>query len=393
MDTGFFIALINPGISLIFAAAFFLLWQHQRRRFILLMCLSYLAVGVGFLLQYFTVIDITASRVVSNLAFLAAGFGIVVGSLGRYDRPAPLALLALIIGGGFILFLWFMLVRPDIIGRIYAINYAFGTIMLLATYELARVPARKLIDNVLLGVMGFWGATYFIRPLAALQADTPMTGYEIYHQTIYWITLTFSSSFFLLLYALTMITSITLALMDELKRESQTDALSRLLNRRGFEEQSRSEVRIAQRRGMPMALIVCDLDHFKSINDTYGHAVGDAVIRSFADRLRNGLGPGPIVGRVGGEEFSILLRGANASTARLLAEGIRTSFSMLPMADLPEDLRTSASFGVAEWVDGESVEQFFIRADEALYEAKKAGRDCVRVSVAFGQQGEVAADQ
>src|SRR5690606_3486428 len=139
-------------------------------------------------------------------------------------------------------------------------------------------------------------------------------------------------------------------------------------------------LRQQRRRSMPVSIIVCDLDHFKAINDTHGHAVGDKVIRTFAECLRVAVGPDHVVGRIGGEEFSILLRGATASAARLFAEGVRTAFATLPMPELPAGLRTTASFGVAQWQDGESIAELSIRADAALYDAKKAGRDRVRIS-------------
>ena len=135
-------------------------------------------------------------------------------------------------------------------------------------------------------------------------------------------------------------------------RRSETDTLSGLLNRRGFEERADRAVREAVRREGPLALVIADLDHFKSINDSYGHAAGDAVIAAFA---------------------------------RFFAEGARSAFAALPVDGLPDDVRFTASFGVAELAPGETTRDLMRRADGALYEAKKAGRDCVRVSLAAGR--------
>lgn len=380
MDTSVFIALMNPGMSLIFAAAFFLLWRHQRhRRYILLLSMSLLAITSAFLLQYFTVYDIAATKLASNLLFLAGGCGFVLGGLGRYDRKPPLGGVVTFAFLGAAVFVWFLFVQPDLTLRIYAINFSFGAITLVMAVELRGMRDRKLIDNLLLGITTTYGITSFIRPVLVIWIEGAHTSYENFHESLYWITLTSSGSFFLLLFALTLITAIALDAMEELRHESQTDPLSGLLNRRGFEDGVGEALRVAKRRQMPAALIICDLDHFKSVNDTHGHAAGDRVIATFADCLRGCVGPNHVVGRIGGEEFAILLHGVNLGAGRLFAEGVRAAFGVLSVPGLPSDMRFSASFGVAEWRPGESVAQLFVRADRALYEAKNAGRDCVRV--------------
>ncbi|WP_341872192.1 GGDEF domain-containing protein [Pseudaminobacter salicylatoxidans] len=161
---------------------------------------------------------------------------------------------------------------------------------------------------------------------------------------------------------------------------SETDALSRLLNRGGFEDRAKALLRKADAGGRPMALVICDLDHFKDINDTFGHASGDRVIRAFAGFLRDTASAGHVAGRIGGEEFAILLPGANLVTARLFAEATRTAFCGLPVEGLPSHLRFTASFGVAERMPRETLSDLLSRADKALYEAKRGGRDCVRLA-------------
>src|SRR5690606_14182647 len=111
--------------------------------------------------------------------------------------------------------------------------------------------------------------------------------------------------------------------IEELQTESQTDPLSKLLNRRGFEQQGEALIDKCTASSMPLALILADLDHFKTINDNHGHAAGDAVIAAFGERLRNVMGPLAIAGRVGGEEFAILLPLADLGAARLFAETMR----------------------------------------------------------------------
>lgn len=383
MDTGIFVALVNPGIALTFAATYLLLWHHQREKLnILLMAGAFLAICIGFLLQYFTVYSETHSKLVSNLLFLAGGVGVAVGALARYERRVPMRPIAIVAAVGFAAFAWFLYVQPSITLRIYAMNFAFGAITLLIAAELRNVPRRKLIDNVLLGLTMFWGISFFIRPALVMWIEGPYENYAQYHQSLYWYSLTLSSALFMLLVALNTVCAMALDVMEELRHESQTDALSGLLNRRGFEERARDELRAASRNGLPVTLIVCDLDHFKSINDSHGHAVGDLVIKSFAQRLVADIGQEHAVARIGGEEFAILLCGANAHTAKLFAEGVRTVFATCPLPGLPAHVKTTASFGVAEWSCGENIEKLFVRADEALYRAKKDGRNLVRLAAA-----------
>jgi diguanylate cyclase (GGDEF)-like protein len=161
---------------------------------------------------------------------------------------------------------------------------------------------------------------------------------------------------------------------------SETDSLSGLFNRGGFEHRAEAALRAAEHRGTTLSLVLCDLDHFKAINDNFGHASGDSVIRRFAGFLRDAAEP-HLAGRIGGEEFAIILLGTNLVAARLFAEGARSAFSGLPIDGLPDSWRVTASFGVAEYSPGETLSELLVRADKALYEAKNDGRNCVRIAL------------
>jgi len=382
VDTGAFTALINPGMSLVFAAAFFMLWWNQRdRHFIAVMAASFLALSFGFLLQYFTLFNLTLTKLLSNLLLLAGGTGLATGSLARFGCRTPVARTGIFGAAGFIAFLWYLVVDPDITGRVYAINFAVGAISLVIAVEI-RSSSRtfRFVDKLLVALTTFFGLSYFVRPVVAVYIEGPYTSYEGFHNSIYWTTMSVSSSMFLLLFSLLLITAIALDLMDELRQESQTDPLSGLLNRRGLEERATEMLRNATRRKSPLAVVVCDIDHFKAINDTFGHATGDAVIAAFATCLRDCVGPHNLVARLGGEEFAVLLQGATSAVGRLFAESTRTTLGVLKLPCLPPEHRLTASFGVAEWTGSESLQNLVSRADAALYEAKKAGRDCVRVA-------------
>jgi diguanylate cyclase (GGDEF)-like protein len=380
VSKGDFIALINPAMALIFAAAFAILWHAQRqRRYIILLSGGYLAFAFAFLLQYFSPIGDAASRLMSNGLFLIAAICIAVGALERYSRVPPMRPVVFAAGTGFAAFCWFFFVQPDITWRIYVMNFTLGTIALLFAAELRRVPGKKPIDWLLLAVMLFAGLTFFPRPLLAVWFEGPYATFADFAGSLYWISLVFTGSLFLLLFAMTIITAIALDVMDELRHKSETDLLSGLLNRRGFEA-GLDAAFVARAPGTPAALIICDIDRFKSINDRYGHAVGDRVIRHFADCLTGATEGQHAVGRIGGEEFALLLENADAVTARLLAEGIRIAFSTTTALGLPHGMQVTASFGIAEVTPGETIDDLFRRADQALYLAKNSGRDCVRIA-------------
>jgi diguanylate cyclase (GGDEF)-like protein len=166
--------------------------------------------------------------------------------------------------------------------------------------------------------------------------------------------------------------------LESATAKSEVDNLSGLLNRRGFERAAAGIFDDATSLSQPLALIVADIDHFKSINDRFGHAAGDQAIRTFAALLETAAG-GHVIGRTGGEEFVIVLKGADLMAARMLAEGARSAFSHTQLTELDSEPIT-ASFGVAERARGESLSDVMRRADLALYDAKRAGRDCVRTA-------------
>lgn len=165
-------------------------------------------------------------------------------------------------------------------------------------------------------------------------------------------------------------------LYERAEEWSRLDALTRLHNRRRFDEDLARETRHAQRHGLPLALVMCDVDHFKRFNDTHGHTHGDEVLQRFAALLEAGLRAGDRAYRYGGEEFALLLRDTDAVGAVALAERIRATVAdaLLPGGAEP----VTASFGVATAPrDGYQGEDLLLAADAALYAAKRAGRDRV----------------
>jgi diguanylate cyclase (GGDEF)-like protein len=164
---------------------------------------------------------------------------------------------------------------------------------------------------------------------------------------------------------------------------SCTDALTAVFNRRHFNSTLEAEVSRHQRYGTPVSLILVDVDHFKSVNDRFGHTVGDAVLREIADTLRLVVRKADVVARYGGEELAVILSNTGEAGAVILAERLRSAIERLEHHDHEgHPFRTTASFGVAALEQGEtgiSTEALLGRADEALYVSKKTGRNRVAV--------------
>jgi len=164
--------------------------------------------------------------------------------------------------------------------------------------------------------------------------------------------------------------------------ESMTDPLTGLLNRRYFNEQIQKEAARSRRHGLRFSVLMLDIDHFKRINDTYGHPVGDLAIKAVASVCNKALRPQDILARYGGEEFVIALPHTDAEGAGAVAERIRQAVEQIEIAAEPGPVRFTVSIGVSTYRRDLPFEQIVGRADQALYQAKQTGRNRV-VSLPF----------
>ena len=171
-----------------------------------------------------------------------------------------------------------------------------------------------------------------------------------------------------------------LSIQEALRHEATRDALTGLWNRRMILEQLNREVHRASRDGEALAVTVADLDHFKAVNDRYGHVVGDAVLRAASDRMRSVLRSYDFIGRYGGEEFLIILPTCEAGLALSIAERARRAMSGASLAVDGKDIPLTVSLGVACSAKATSDPSALIHAaDQALYRAKAAGRNRVEI--------------
>jgi diguanylate cyclase (GGDEF)-like protein len=169
-------------------------------------------------------------------------------------------------------------------------------------------------------------------------------------------------------------------LFNQALKMAYTDPLTQAKNRTSFNDSVQREISLARRNSKNLSIIFLDIDHFKAINDNYGHDCGDVALASVAKWIKESLRDSDLVFRFGGEEFVILLSHTDLAGAELLAERIRASIAHHILAYGMETIKVTVSLGVSALRGNDTPEDFIKRADDAMYQAKRAGRNRVAVA-------------
>jgi diguanylate cyclase (GGDEF)-like protein len=167
---------------------------------------------------------------------------------------------------------------------------------------------------------------------------------------------------------------------EEMRFKATHDALTSVWNRSGIFALVRNELSRASREGASVSLLLCDVDHFKQINDLHGHPIGDEILRQVSSRLQDLVRPHDAVGRYGGEEFLIVLGGCSAANLKTRAEHVREGICKSPFSTADGPISATISIGaiaIDYWDKALSIDIFLKEADAALYRAKAAGRNRV----------------
>jgi diguanylate cyclase (GGDEF)-like protein len=268
-------------------------------------------------------------------------------------------------------------------GVLYAwLSSVAALFLLVACWPLIRRP-RNFAESALGLSAVVYALSWLPRLWGAMTWDGPRLPHHLYLPETWWSTY----GIFYAVLPLTMVALIlsvaALRLHDQLKTRASTDELTGLLMRRALHETALELVQASRESGEGMAVLLCDIDHFKRINDSHGHAQGDSVLRHVAQVMRSQLRPDALLARYGGEEFVVVLRADEVSMARQVAERLRLAVATSPLVRASgELLSVTMSIGVAVLAYDDSLERALGRADEALYRAKNAGRDRVEVAIA-----------
>ncbi|MET3661591.1 GGDEF domain-containing protein [Aquamicrobium ahrensii] len=381
-----FILAINLFLSGLLAGAFMMIAVHDVRRvparwLVLsnLLCMTYLVAEFG--IPAFE--NARLPVVLAFSLFLASTITYNFGVARKYDVVLGWTpMLAFFTGATVLLYFAQDLPRHST-ARMMAYQLPYAVMQLVAAGIIVKSRQRmELADRLLMAALLGSGVQFAAKPFLAHALGGWGNAPQEYVQTAYAMASQSLGTIFAMAVAVLTLVVLVRDVMSDANARSEIDALSRLFNRSGFMAHAGQALRAAPHTGAPVSLVIADLDHFKQINDGFGHATGDSVIELFAGLLAQGAGQGHVVGRIGGEEFAVLLTGTNLGGARLFAEGVRTAYEMRPIDGLPETRRCTASFGIAEGLPQESLGDLMRRADEALYVAKKEGRNRVRVASA-----------
>lgn len=372
--TQYFYQILPPVVPLIFAIVLAGIWHAQRRPYVGLFALAFAALSAGLTVQILYVPrEQLLNAVTSNLVYTLSATAFVYGLLQRAGRPMNIWLLIAIVGAINLLIVYFAYVDRNLAARMYTQNFGFGALLLVTAFHL-RTRRDFLIDRVLFWSVLVFGASFFVRTILTASTGASQTTASAFGRSLFWISLNFSLVLFAIILGLALLVAIAVDIIEDIRIDSSTDLLTQIPNRRGFEIRAASVFAAARR---PVSLVICDIDYFKQVNDTYGHTAGDRVLAEFARRLREEARAGDAIGRYGGEEFVILLPGADKDEAEGVAERIRASIAGYVFDDIAPGLRVTASFGVAERRPGETLESLIRRADRRLYAAKRDGRNTI----------------
>ena len=249
-------------------------------------------------------------------------------------------------------------------------GYGFGVagmVVIILTGPYVAIDGRDLLATNIAVIVA----------VSLLMVTSPLSGFDIAGTMVFVLLAVAAST---LLGRVIEVSNRRAFMLDlELHRDARTDSLTGLDNRRAMEERGPIEMKRAQRFGTPVSLVLCDLDHFKAINDKHGHEAGDAALRTVARVLRGALRETDMLGRWGGEEFMAVLVDTHARPAIEVAERMRTAVSSAKFDDLPGGATISLGVSTVDKVTapGAVWDALIKEADQLLYQAKKEGRNRV----------------
>ena len=374
----FLLLMINGSLGLIFLGT----WLKRPSEVFLRATAAVLSITTGLaLLLARGVIPDRLSTDVAN-ASLIFGFGLFWSAARRFERrpaPAPLVLAGVavwLVACTFPSFSIALAARMALVSGIAA-AYSFSV-----GYELLRGRREVLSARRALAVACLTQGAFLVgRGMYALFVEPPTS---LFHATAIQSLLLAEPVVMIVVIAVLGVGLVREEAEAQLRRSADIDALTGVLNRGAFFARAEELIRLAGRDGRPVALLLFDLDHFKAINDRYGHLMGDLALNAFTRAVTNVVRASDLVGRIGGEEFAVLIGGIEANTATAVAERIRFDFARTSVTHDGKALTATVSAGIATTRGGSTkLTGLIAEADRALYGAKNAGRDRVHGALAL----------
>jgi len=379
MESSIVLGIITPGLSFLFALAFFIFWRENPKfTHIRDLALAYLMLGTGFGLN--SMLGPWRPDVALFTCGLFSLFCCVPfakGILGRLDADPPnlwlVGIAAFGIASNCISIFWF----NSVSGSFLISSCVASTQMGLVAIAIKKRAKPSQGDKMILRLMFALSGLFILHLVSMISMGLPNLSVENYMQSPFWASFNIIVIFLATALAINLTVLCIIDVTSGLRHRATIDDLSGLLRRGEFIE--RSNIALSKMNGscVGTCLIICDIDHFKAINDKFGHPAGDRVIRRFATMLKELVPEGSFAGRIGGEEFGVLLRNSNQATARLFAEQVRSAFANISFGDATDRQTFTVSAGIAEATCLSEYRTLFAEADRALYRAKDLGRNRV----------------
>jgi diguanylate cyclase (GGDEF)-like protein len=271
---------------------------------------------------------------------------------------------------------WFTLIQPDGGVRFAVSSLVIGSLFLLCARTIAQgkihdYPARYLCATA----SGGHGLFLLLRPWLFALGSNGLFDEQQAIALSQFVIIESIVAIVLMAFAIVMLANERVTL--ELRSIADCDPLTGTFNRRSFLTLLDKGISNAGREHSPLSVMLIDLDHFKKINDTWGHQTGDEALRHFVAVAETCIRHSDVIGRMGGEEFAIFLPHAGLNEAMAAANRLRLAVETQPVANGQNPIGLSASIGVADWLPGETAETALARADAAMYRAKRRGRNRV----------------
>lgn len=292
---------------------------------------------------------------------------------GRKRAPALAA--AGLIGTAMALAAYFTAVNPVPGVRFVATSLVIGPLFLLSAHSISQGGRERYPSRYLFALLcSLHGVFILLRPwLRILTGDIGEFGATMQLQALF----TLESTLFMVLLSIGALMLANEFIADQLTTLAEIDPLTGMFNRRAFMTMLNKAHSQSVRTATPLSVMVIDVDHFKRINDTWGHQTGDQVLRQFAQSVSSRLRHQDVAGRMGGEEFAIYLPHVGLTDACEIAQRLRLDVAAQPAWADEQAISYTMSIGVAELVTGETTQSALQRADQAMYQAKKLGRNQV----------------
>ncbi|MEQ3746971.1 MAG: GGDEF domain-containing protein [Henriciella sp.] len=384
------LGLVTPLMAIFFAVTFFMLWKMGGlKRHVLGFGIAFALSAIGFLITHVLPADTFYVFHATQLFYALGSILMLLCACERVGQRPPLASFAIVYLFSAVVLALMVSFTNDVGPRLVLINIGYGVMFALGVMVLLNAPHRSKLDIAIIAIMAFQAADFLIRPSLTLMYESSIPA-EAYRDTIYYSLIGLVLGIKGVTTAMVLIGATIADWMTALRESSERDPQTGLFNRASFEETMRNLLRRTQTEGRPLSLIVADIDFFKRVNDTWGHQAGDQVISKFGSLIARMIRDYDTAGRIGGEEFCIAVWDCESDPAHRLADRIRLAFAELEHSELKDNIRLTASFGIATAHEGETYAQLFARADNALYLAKSKGRDRVENAERQGITQDVA---